>query len=41
MDSRLLEVSGSHLEDIRLEEPIVLSSMEVSEAIMDGENIWK
>lgn len=41
MASNLLRVSGSDLDEVRLEEPIVLSSVEVSTAIMGRKNIWK
>lgn len=34
-------ISGSELEEVSLDKPIVLSSVKVSEAILGGENIWQ
>lgn len=39
--SKLIGVSGSDLEEIRLDEPTVLSLVEVPVAIIGGKNIWK
>lgn len=39
--SKLIGVSGSDLEEVRLDEPTVLSLVEVPVAIIGGKNIWK
>lgn len=39
MASERVKVSDSVLEEARLDEPIVISSVEVSEAIIGSENI--
>lgn len=41
MDSRLIGTSGHEVERVRLDDPLILSSTEVSNAILGGENIWK
>lgn len=41
MSSKLVGVSASDLEDVKMDEPIMLTSAKVSATIIGGENIWK